>query len=113
VQSSSVTTSLIVPFVGLGVLQLETIYPYVLGANIGTTVTALLVAFSLGSYVAVTVAMAHCLFNIFGSVFIYPLRIIPISISRKIGETALTSRAIPLIYIAVMFFLAPFLVVFF
>ncbi len=113
VQSSSVTTSLIIPFAGLGVLQLEAIYPYVLGANIGTTVTALLVAFSLGSYAAVTVAMAHCLFNIFGSIFIYPLRIIPISISRKIGETALTSRAIPLIYIAVMFFLVPFLIVFF
>lgn len=113
VQSSSVTTSLIIPFAGLGVLQLEAIYPFVLGANIGTTVTALLVAFTLGSYAAVSVAMAHCLFNILGSLIIYPFRIIPISISRRIGESALTSRAIPLIYIAVAFFLVPFLIIFF
>ena len=113
VQSSSVTTSLVVPFVGLGVLQLEAIYPFVLGANIGTTVTALLVAFTLGSYAAVTVAMAHCLFNIFGSIIIYPLRIIPISISKKIGNSALTSRAIPIMYIIVAFFLVPFLIIFF
>ena len=113
VQSSSVTTSLIIPFAGLGVLQLEAIYPYVLGANIGTTITALLVAFTLGSYAAVTVAMAHCLFNIFGSIIIYPFKMIPISIATKIGDTALTSRIIPIIYIAVMFFLVPLLIVFF
>ena len=113
VQSSSVTTSLIIPFAGLGVLQLEAIYPFVLGANIGTTITALLVAFTLGSYAAVTVAMAHCLFNIFGSIIIYPLRIIPIFIARKIGDSALTSRAIPIMYIIVAFFLVPFLIIFF
>ncbi len=112
VQSSSVTTSMIIPFAGLGILELEAIYPYVLGANVGTTITALLVAFTLGSYAAVTVAMAHCLFNLFGGLLIYPFKFIPIGISRKIGNTALTSRAIPLIYIAVVFFLVPFLIVF-
>ncbi|MGD8535838.1 MAG: Na/Pi symporter, partial [Candidatus Aminicenantes bacterium] len=40
VQSSSITTSLIVPLAGAGVLTLRKIFPYTLGTNIGTTVTA-------------------------------------------------------------------------
>ena len=45
VQSSSITTSLVVPLVGAGMLTIEQIYPYTLGANIGTTVTALIGSF--------------------------------------------------------------------
>ena len=44
VQSSSITTSLVVPLAGAGVLTLRQIFPFTLGANIGTTVTALLAA---------------------------------------------------------------------
>ncbi|MCK5477238.1 MAG: Na/Pi symporter [Candidatus Aenigmarchaeota archaeon] len=112
IQSSSVTTSLIVPFVGTGMLSLEAIYPYLIGANIGTTITALLAALALGSSAALAVAMTHCLFNVFSSMLIYPIRSIPIFISRKIGDTALTSRIIPLIYVITIFFLIPFLIIF-
>ena len=42
VQSSSITTSLIVPLIGAGVLTMAQIFPYVLGANVGTTITAFL-----------------------------------------------------------------------
>ena len=42
VQSSSITTSLVVPLAGAGVLSLRQIFPFTLGANIGTTVTALM-----------------------------------------------------------------------
>ena len=38
VQSSSATTSLVVPLAGTGVLSLKQIFPYTLGANIGTTI---------------------------------------------------------------------------
>jgi sodium-dependent phosphate cotransporter len=44
VQSSSATTSLMVPLAGSGVFGLDVIYPFTLGANIGTTVTSLLAA---------------------------------------------------------------------
>jgi sodium-dependent phosphate cotransporter len=40
VQSSSITTSVLTPLVGLGEVRLEQMYPLTLGANIGTTVTA-------------------------------------------------------------------------
>ena len=42
VQSSSITTSILVPLVAAGVLTLRNAFPVTLGANIGTTVTALL-----------------------------------------------------------------------
>jgi len=113
VQSSSVTTSLIVPFAGTGLIALEAIYPYILGANIGTTITALLASIALGSSAAVSIAMVHCLFNLLGSIIMYPIRRIPIFISRKIGETTLTSRIIPLIYVMTIFFVIPILIIFF
>ena len=40
VQSSSITTSLVVPLAGAGVLTLRQIFSFTLGANIGTTITA-------------------------------------------------------------------------
>jgi len=85
VQSSSVTTSLVVPLVGTGVLNLREIFPYTMGANLGTTVTALLASFATGSPVAITVALSHLTFNIFGIVLLYPLRAIPIWLAQKTG----------------------------
>ena len=45
VQSSSITTSLIVPLVASGRVRLTNAFPLIMGANIGTTITALLAAF--------------------------------------------------------------------
>eukprot|EP00808_Paulinella_micropora_P023906 g79949.t1 len=44
VQSSSVTTSVLTPLVGLGIVSLEAMYVLTLGANIGTTATSFLAA---------------------------------------------------------------------
>ena len=66
VQSSSITTSVLTPLVGLGVIQLEQMFPLTLGANIGTTVTGLLAAMVTDSVEALQVALAHLFFNIFG-----------------------------------------------
>jgi sodium-dependent phosphate cotransporter len=44
VQSSSITTSALTPLVGVGVIQVERMYPTVLGANIGTCITGVLAA---------------------------------------------------------------------
>ena len=68
VQSSSVTTSLAVPLAGAGILTLMLIFPYTLGANIGTTVTAMLAALVTGNLAAVTVAFSHLIFNLSGIV---------------------------------------------
>jgi sodium-dependent phosphate cotransporter len=92
VQSSSATTSLIVPLVGTGILTVPKIYPYTLGANVGTTVTAILASFSTGSAAAVTVAFAHLSFNVLGILIFYPLGRIPIWLATKLGAVAARSK---------------------
>jgi sodium-dependent phosphate cotransporter len=92
VQSSSATTSLIVPLAGTGVLTIKQIFPYTLGANVGTTVTAILASLSTGSAAAVTVALAHLTFNIFGIAIFYPLRDLPIWLAKKAGSLASRSK---------------------
>ncbi len=71
VQSSSITTSLVVPLAGAGVLSLRQIFPYTLGANVGTTATAIIAALTL-NVTALVAAFAHLLFNICGILIVYP-----------------------------------------
>jgi sodium-dependent phosphate cotransporter len=101
VQSSSATTSLIVPLAGTGVLSLRQIYPYTLGANIGTTITAILASLSTGNPAAVTVALAHLTFNIMGIAIFYPLKALPIWLATKAGAVAGKSKGNSALVIAV------------
>ena len=114
VQSSSITTSTIVPLAGAGVLSLRQIYPFTLGANIGTTVTALLASLTLNA-TAMVAAFAHLFFNIFGIIAVYLnplLRDIPIKLSEKFSDLAIRNKFIPITYLLVVFFLIPFLIIF-
>ena len=109
VQSSSITTSLVVPLAGAGVLTLQKIFPFTLGANIGTTVTALLAALT-GTVAALIAAISHLLFNIFGILIIYcvpQLRAIPLMLAEKISKLSVKNKFIPIIYLAVMFGVIP------
>ncbi|MCJ7801378.1 MAG: hypothetical protein MUP82_03360, partial [Candidatus Marinimicrobia bacterium] len=63
-------------------------FPYTLGANIGTTVTAILAAMTTQNPIAVTVAFSHLCFNIFGIVLLYPVKFIPIRLAEFVGEKA-------------------------
>ena len=107
VQSSSITTSLIVPLIGGGILTVEQFFPYTLGANIGTTVTAILAALVTQNPAAVTVAFAHLSFNVCGTAIFYPLRIIPITLAKKLGNVAAERRWVAIVYILVVFFAIP------
>ena len=113
VQSSSITTSLVVPLLGAGVLNLYQVFPYMLGANIGTTVTAFLASFVTGSPEAVSVAFAHLTFNLFGISIFWPLKAIPIRMAETLSAFTQKSRLIPFAYILVFFFLLPSAVIFF
>ena len=113
VQSSSVTTSIVVPLAGAGLISIQQVFPYTLGANIGTTVTAFLAAMASGSVAGLTVALAHLLFNIFGILAVYPFRRIPIAGAERFAELALRNRAIPVVFIVVLYLGLPFLFIFF
>ena len=67
IQSSSAATGVVITMVGTGVLPLELALFIVLGANIGTCVTALLA--SVGAHAnAKRVALIHFTFNVIGTV---------------------------------------------
>jgi sodium-dependent phosphate cotransporter len=74
VQSSSATTSLVVPLAAMGLFNIRRIFPFIMGANIGTTVTALLVATSAvgtnGFTVGMTVALSHFFLNTFAVILV-------------------------------------------
>jgi len=93
VQSSSATTSLIVPLAGTGVLSLRQVFPYTLGANVGTTITAILASFTTGNPAAVTVALAHLSFNLFAIAIYYPLKALPLWLATAWGRLAARSKA--------------------
>ena len=93
VQSSSATTSLIVPLAGTGVLSLRQIFPYTIGANIGTTITAILASLGTGSAAAMIVALAHLTFNVFAVLIFYPLKALPIGLATRWGAFAARSKA--------------------
>ena len=110
VQSSSITTSLVVPMAGAGILSLKQIFPYSLGANIGTTVTAILASLVSGTITPVAVAFSHLLFNICGILIIWPIPIIrniPINMAEWMATKAVQNRIFPILYIIIVFFVVP------
>ncbi len=113
VQSSSTTTSLMVPLAGTGVFGLREIYPFTLGANIGTCVTALLAATAVSGAEAVPaleIAMVHLLYNVLGVVVIYGIPFLcslPIHGAETLARVASERKALALAYIIGTFFVIP------
>jgi len=109
VQSSSITTSTIVPLAGAGIVSLRQLYPFTLGANIGTTVTALLASLTL-NVTAMVAAFAHLFFNIFGIILIFLnplLKNIPLKLAEWMSAMAIKNKFIPIIYLLIFFFALP------
>ena len=71
VQSSSVTTGLVILFVQQGMLPPEAGIPIVVGTNVGTTSTALLASVQMSSAARAT-AVANFLFNAAGVILFLP-----------------------------------------
>lgn len=103
VQSSSITTSLIVPLAGAGTVKLKRVFPYVLGANLGTTVTGLLAALAMPVPAAVTVALAHTAFNVLGAAIWYPMRSTPIGLARRLAAATSERKTYALVYLLGLF----------
>lgn len=109
VQSSSITTSILVPLVATGLISLEHAFPITLGANIGTTVTALLAALA-GNVMGLAIALVHVLFNILGVLLFYPLpplRRVPLAIARWFGGLAARHRPLAVVMILLVYFALP------
>ncbi len=117
VQSSSITTSLLVPLAGAGLLRLERAFTVTLGANIGTTVTGFLAALAVtgvNATAGLQIALVHLLFNLSGTLLVYPIsaiRNIPLTLSRRVTQVAIRSRRLTLVWVALLFYGLPALAV--
>jgi solute carrier family 34 (sodium-dependent phosphate cotransporter) len=110
VQSSSITTSILVPMVGAGVLTLRNAFPVTLGANLGTTVTALLASLAVDLRAGLVVALTHTLFNLFGILAIYPIpavRLIPVRLAERLANRAAENYLLVGVYVVGLFLVVP------
>ncbi|HCA03816.1 Na/Pi symporter [Vreelandella alkaliphila] len=117
VQSSSTTTALIVPLAGTGVFNLRQVYPFTLGTNVGTCITALLAATAISgptAVLAMQIALVHLMFNLVGILVIYGLpflRGVPPSIATGLAELAQKNKLYVVAYILGVFFVLPLLLI--
>ena len=115
VQSSTVTTSLVVPAVATRQIKLANIFPFIIGANLGTTITAVIAAL-YKTEAAISIAIVHILFNLIGALIFLPfpaVRIIPVKIASYFGRRSVKKRYVSLAYILMTFFIIPFLLIYF
>ena len=112
VQSSSITTSILIPLAASGVLTIANAYPITLGANVGTTITALLAALGAGAVEGLTIAIVHTLFNVTAIAVFYPwppLRRVPLVMAGRLADAAVDHRVAAVVYLLVMFIAIPLL----
>ncbi len=110
VQSSSITTSILIPLVASGVILVRNAYPITLGANIGTTITALLAALGAGSVDGLTIALVHTIFNAVAIALIWPIpkiRYLPVDVAERFSALAVERRSLALTYAIGMFIVIP------
>lgn len=118
VQSSSTTTSLMVPLAGSGTFTLREIYPFMLGSNIGTTITALLASTAVTGPLAVyalEIAVVHMLFNLLAVVLIFGvplLRHLPLAGAEWLAGLAAERKIYAAIWVLGMFVALPALLIF-
>ena len=112
VQSSSITTSVLIPMIAAGVITLQNAYPVTLGANLGTTVTALLASLATDRPEGLVIALVHTLFNVSGILLFYPipkLRELPIRAAEGLSVIAERRKSLVLIYVFGVFVVLPFI----
>lgn len=112
VQSSQAVVSIMVPFAGVGALPLETIYPIVVGSNVGTALQTVMTSMSAFGPEPLQVALAHLFFNVTGMLLWYPiphLRAVPLWAARRLGQGAKTWRLFPILSILGLYIVIPLL----
>ncbi|TVP70369.1 MAG: sodium dependent phosphate transporter [Nitriliruptor sp.] len=115
VQSSSITTAMLVPMAAAGILTLRNVYPITLGANVGTTITALLASLAVLRPEGLTIALVHTLFNLLAIAIIYPVPVIrdlPLRAAIWTAKVATEQRSLVLGYVVGLFIVIPVLGVF-
>lgn len=118
VQSSSITTSLLVPLAAVGVITLEQAFPVTIGANVGTTLTALMASLAVSgpnAHTGVEIALTHLAFNLAATILIYPwapVRNFVLGMVSRFAGIATRSKVAAISYLLVLFYGLPALAAF-
>jgi sodium-dependent phosphate cotransporter len=115
IRSSTITTSLVVPIVAKKIIKMKMAAPFIMGANMGTTVTAFIAAMLNSNNSAINIAIAHFLFNFIGVMLFFPIpamRQIPIRLSVALGKLTLRYRLAGFLFILFAFFIIPFALIY-
>lgn len=117
IRSSTITTSVVVPIVAKKIASLKQAAPFIMGANVGTTITAFIAA-SMNSNTSsgISIAITHFLFNFIGVLIFFPigvLRKIPIELANALGKLTLRFRLAGFVFILLIFFFIPFSLIYF
>jgi sodium-dependent phosphate cotransporter len=116
-QSSTITTSVLVPFAGSGILTPAQIYPVTVGANLGTTFTVVFAAFAVvgqDAEIGLQAAFVHLLYNLFSIIAIYVIPILrpfPLHCAEALGRIAADRKWILAVYLIGVFIAVPALVI--
>jgi solute carrier family 34 (sodium-dependent phosphate cotransporter) len=117
IRSSTITTSVVVPIVAKRITTLEAAAPFIMGANVGTTVTVFIAAaLNTNGINALSIALAHLLFNLIGVLLFFPvpaMRRIPIELSNWLGRLTLQFRLAGFVFLLLTFFFIPFILIYF
>jgi sodium-dependent phosphate cotransporter len=116
IRSSTITTSVVVPIVSKRITTLKRASPFILGANLGTTITAFFAAsLNQSSANVMSIAMAHFLFNLIGVVIFFPFasveKVILFS-AKSFAKVSADQKFVLLAFILVTFFFFPFLIIY-
>lgn len=114
VQSSSIITSVMIPWVVEKKISLKNLFPFLMGVNLGTTVTTFIVAIGQNED-AMSLAFVHGLFNFIGILLFFPrkpFRNIPLWCVKKLSECIWKNKLIGLMYILLIFFLIPYILIY-
>ena len=118
VGSSSIGSSLVIPFLATKVVDLKKAYPYLCGCNMATTVDlSQIYGYIAGGVVGMMLGSAHVLLNIMALLLwlVSPLRFVPVVISEKLGRLLVSNKNASLSLVAwvvFMFFMMPLIVIY-
>ena len=112
VQSSGIVNSIMVPLVAAGLLSMNNAFPVILGADLGTTATAVLASVASESREALVIAMAHVVLNTLGILIFFPQRArrIPIGMALWMARVAVNNKTWVAVYIIGVFIALPVLI---
>src|SRR5258706_6522246 len=113
--SSTITNSLLVALVGKKNIKLMQAGAFILGGNIGNTITAFF-ASTFNSNAPISLVLTPFLFNFIGVLFFFRtpyLKELPFLLATSLGKLTLRNRMVGFLYLLMTFFLVPFLLIYF